>query len=86
MYILSFFIHEKWLLNFQVLKLGKFLAFLSSPNVETNLLNDNDEDLENAAVQRLIIKMSSRKYIWGFELNILQKYRVKISKYLNPIQ
>jgi hypothetical protein len=65
-----------WLQNFQIRKLGKLSYCVSGPNLEPNLLNGNDKNLENAAVVEVTIKMSSRKYISGFELNILHKYSV----------
>ena len=49
-----------WLKNFQVLKLGKLSYSLSGPNLERNLLNGNDENLEKAAVDRLILTFRHR--------------------------
>jgi len=37
-------------------KVRKVLFSVSGPNLEPNLLNDNDKNLENAAVERLILK------------------------------
>jgi hypothetical protein len=45
-----------WLQNFQVLKLRKLSYLLSGPNLEPNLLKDKDENLENPAVERVILK------------------------------
>jgi hypothetical protein len=73
----SFIISETQTQYFQILNIGKLYYWQSGINLKQNLFIDIEENLDNADVERKILKYK-QNYIWYFELHILYRQRSNI--------
>ena len=59
--------------NFQVLKVGKLSYCLSGLELKTNLLNEIEKYLDNAAEERIILKSTLTIIFWSLNYIIHSK-------------